>query len=50
MAMAAASYLHSKLSTVDVPPAGAREEPKVSIKVAFVDPPQWPDDDEEGKA
>jgi hypothetical protein len=49
MATAAAPYLHSKLNAVDAPPADTQENPKVSVKVSFVAPPRWPDDDEEGK-
>jgi hypothetical protein len=48
MATAAAPYLHSKLNAVDAPPAGGEEKPpQTTIKIAFVSPPEWPDDDEE---
>jgi len=50
MAMAAASYLHPKLSSVDPLPAGTNQEPKTTIKVAFVDPPKYPEDDREADA
>jgi hypothetical protein len=56
-AKAAAPFCHPKLNAVDATltgtkeatPTGTQEEPKVSVQVSFVDPPRWPDDDEEGK-
>ena len=45
-AKAAAPFCHPKLNAIDAPPASTTEKPKVSIKVSFVDPPRWPDDDE----
>jgi hypothetical protein len=44
-AKAAAPFCHPKLNAIDVPPAGDEEKPKTTIKVAFVDPPEWPEDD-----
>jgi hypothetical protein len=51
MAMAAAPYLHSKLSAIDAKLADASEKPdEVSVTVRFVEPPPYIDDDEEGRA
>jgi hypothetical protein len=44
MAIAAAPYLHSKLSSVDATLTDTKEKPKVSVNISFVDPPPWPDD------
>ena len=48
-AKAAAPFCHSKLNAIDAPPADTKERPQTTIKIAFVDPPEWPEDDEEGK-
>jgi len=51
MAMAAAPYLHSKLSAIDVKLAGAPEtSDEVSVTIRFVEPPRYICDDEEGRA
>jgi len=45
-AKAAAPFCHSKLNSIDAPPASGEEKPETTtIKVAFVDPPKWPEDD-----
>src|SRR5271154_424570 len=49
MAMAAAPYLHPKLSAIDAKLAGASEKSdEVSVTVRFIEPPRYIDDDEEG--
>ena len=55
-AKAAAPFCHSKLSAVDATLSGTHEKlrstqetPKVSVKVSFVDPPSYNDDDEDSK-
>jgi hypothetical protein len=51
MAMAAAPYLHPKISAIDSMLAGAPETTdEVSVTVRFIEPPRYIDDDEEGQA
>jgi len=50
-AKAAAPFCHPKLNAIDAPPAGGEEKPETTtIKVAFVDPPKYPEDDREANA
>src|SRR5271168_5193256 len=51
MAMAAAPYLHAKISTIDAKLAGAPETTdEVSVTVRFIEPTRYIDDNEEGQA
>ena len=50
MAMAAAPYLHPRISAIDAKLSAPEKPDEVSVTVRFIEPTRYIDDDEEGRA